>query len=180
MEGPATIGVGYLLHGGNWRDIHDMVRLARDLGVDYVQFRPLILFDQAQPNIQIEGDLTYFAWMERAIGRLNAYAGDSFVVADLDRFRRYRDWQGHGYATCYWSAMQTVITPNGKVWRCTNKREHADACLGDLSEESFADVWERSGGPCAVDSQCRIYCRGHNANLTLDGIMADRVHVNFI
>jgi hypothetical protein len=114
------------------------------------------------------------------MGRLNAYKHDAFVSADQDRFQRYMNWRGHQYQTCYWSALQTVITPNGKVWRCTNKREHPDALLGDLSVESFETMWARSGGPCQVDGACRISCRGDLSNITLDGVMADMAHKNFI
>lgn len=176
-EGKATIGVGFLIHKGNANQVHEMVRLGRSLGVDYVQFRPTIAFEQAAPGELVEPDT---AWIRRALGMLNAYLHDSFVIADRDRFEMYANWRGHGYPTCYWSAMQTVITPNGKVWRCTNKREHPDALLGDLSVESFADIWARSGGPCAVDGACRVLCRGHLSNLTLDKVMAPMPHGNFI
>lgn len=175
-EGKATIGIGFLLHPGNFRDIYHMQKLGRDLGVDYVQFRPTVLYQQDAPGELAEDT----AWVTEAILRLGQYAHDGFVVADIERFKMYRDWKAHGYSTCRWSAMQTAITPNGKMWRCTNKSEHPDALLGDLSAESFADVWARSGGSCAVDSQCRILCRGHIANLTLDGIMQEQVHGNFI
>jgi MoaA/NifB/PqqE/SkfB family radical SAM enzyme len=174
--GNATIGLGYLISGDNWRDIHDMIRLGRILGVDYVQFRPLILFEQATPTELIAET----EWINRALSRLDAYRHDSFVVADPSRFLMYQKWTGHGYPTCYWSAMQTVITPNGKVWRCVNKREHPDALLGDLACEPFADIWQRAGGPCAVDASCRLMCRGHVANLTLDQIILEPVHANFI
>lgn len=176
-KGDATIGVGFLIHAGNWQDIHAMVRLGHELGVNYVQFRPTVHFEQDEPGKSVETDT---AWIRHAMGRLNAYKHDSFVIADRERFAMYADWQGHGYKTCNWSALQTVITPNGKVWRCTNKREHPSALLGDLSVESFETMWARSGGPCQVDSECRILCRGHIANLTLDGIMQPQVHANFI
>ncbi len=175
-EGNATIGVGFLLHRDNFNQVPQMVALGRQLGVDYVQFRPTVHFEQDAPGELVEDT----AWMSWAIGHLHAYAGDSFVIADIERFRRYQHWQGHGYSTCFWSALQTVITPNGKVWRCTNKREHPDALLGDLSVESFADVWARSGGPCQVDNKCRIACRGDISNLTLTPLMAQQVHANFI
>lgn len=175
--GGADIGVGFLIHEGNWRDIHQMVRLGRELGVTYVQFRPTVHFEQDEPGKLQEADTT---WIRHAMGRLNAYKGDKFVIADTERFRMYAEWRGHGYSTCHWSALQTVITPNGKVWRCTNKREHPSALLGDLAVESFETMWARSGGPCLVDGECRILCRGHIANQTLDGIMQPQVHSNFI
>ena len=73
-------------------------------------------------------------------------AGHPILEADTDRFRAYRDWDGHGYGTCWWSALQTCITPNGSVWTCVNKREHSGAKVGDLSRESFADIWARRPG----------------------------------
>jgi hypothetical protein len=153
-----------------------MVALGRSLGVDYVQFRPTIQYQQDAPG-ELAEDTKWITW---AIGWLNEFKGDPFVVADVERFRQYQDWTGHGYSTCHWSALQTVISPNGKVWRCTNKTEHADACLGDLSTESFVDVWARSGGACQVDKGCRVSCIGHTKNITLNDLMQPVLHGNFI
>lgn len=175
-EGKATVGLGFLLHRGNYSQVRNMVKLGRELGVDYVQFRPTVHFTQENPDALAEDT----AWISWAIGFLNEFLDDPFVQVDISRFEMYQKWTGHHYPTCFWSAMQTVITPNGKVWRCTNKREHPDALLGDLSVESFAEVWARSGGPCAVDSQCRVLCRGEIANRTLIPLMAEVPHANFI
>ena len=175
-EGKATIGVGFLLHSKNFNQVRQMVELGRELGVDYVQFRPTVHFEQDAPS-KLTEDTT---WINGAISHLNGYAHDPLVIADIERFRMYHRWNGHGYSTCNWSALQTVITPNGKVWRCTNKREHPDALLGDLSVESFADVWARSGGSCKVDAACRILCRGHIPNITLDKVMQPMAHGAFI
>ena len=125
-QGDATIGVGFLLHRHNFNQVPQMVKLARSLGVDYVQFRPTIRYQQDAPGELAEDT----AWVDWAIGHLNAFAGDSFVIADTERFAMYRDWQSHGYATCYGAALQTAISPNGMVWRCTNKTEHPSALLG--------------------------------------------------
>lgn len=175
-KGKATIGLGFLLHRHNYNQTRHMVVLGRELGVDYVQFRPTVHYKQDAPNLLDEDT----AWMDWAIGWLREFADDPFVIADTDRFRIYQHWQGHGYDTCNWSALQTAISPNGKVWRCTNKTEHADALLGDLSVESFADVWARSGGACAVDGGCRVMCIGHTKNITLNEVMKYQPHSNFI
>lgn len=175
-RGKATIGVGYLLHPGNIEDIPDMVAQGRRHEVDYVQFRPVIQYEQSSPGQLVE-DTT---WINRAINSLRRYAGDPFVQADPWRFEMYRDWAGHGYSTCHWAAMQTVITPNGKVWRCVNRRGHQGALLGDLTIDTFADIWRQSGGSCAVDSGCRLMCRGHISNITLDTVMAEPAHKSFV
>lgn len=174
--GQATIGLGFLLHAENWRDVHSMVKLGRSLGVDYVQFRPTVRFDMATPDQLTEET----SWIGNALGHLNAYTSDPFVSMDLERFRMYQHWRGHGYPTCHWAGLQTVITPNGHVWRCTNKREMPGGLLGDLTQESFADLWARAGGACQVDAQCRVLCRGHVPNVTLDAVLSDHPHPNFI
>jgi MoaA/NifB/PqqE/SkfB family radical SAM enzyme len=174
-EDSATVGLGFLLTRHNVDCIWRMVALGHELGVDYVQFRPTIRYRADAPN-QPDEDT---GWVRHAMRWLRSYAEDPFVVADLSRFAMYADWQGHGYPTCYWAALQTVITPNGRVWACCNKREHPDALLGDLSQESFADVWARAR-PVVVGPQCRVMCRGHVANLTLAHVMHEGAHRNFI
>jgi len=176
LPGNATIGMGFLLHAENYHSVGLMVALGRSLGVDYVQFRPLIAYDQDKPGELVEDT----AWIADAIRTLERYSNDAFVIADTSRFSMYANWQGHGYQTCHWSALQTVITPNGMVWRCTNKMEHPDALLGDLSVESFSTLWQRSGGACTVNSGCRILCRGHLANVTLNELFQPVAHGNFV
>ena len=122
-------------------------------------------------------------WMGlTTVGKLNSFKDDKFVIADTSRFMRYAQWnqQGRGYSTCFWAALQTVITPNGKIWRCTSKREHPDGLLGDLAIESFAEAWARSGGACGVNRMCRVSCKGDLGNQSLDGIMAQQAHASFI
>jgi GTP 3',8-cyclase len=174
-KGPATIGVGFLIHEGNWQKVAQMVDLAHWMGVDYVQLRPTIEYTQQSPSLAPTEPL----WMDDAIDALRVYERNPFVSVDIPRFEAYRDWEGHGYSTCNWSAMQTVITPNGKVWTCVNKRERADALLGDLNSNSFAQVWSNVR-PCAVTDTCRVMCRGHVANITLDAILRKPEHENFI
>jgi MoaA/NifB/PqqE/SkfB family radical SAM enzyme len=174
--GFATVGIGFLIHSGNWQDIPAMVDLGRELHPDYIQFRPTVLYEQHAQNRPAEET----EWLNQAIPLLEEAGRESWVSADVERFKMYRDWNGHGYTRCRWSGLQTVITPNGKVWRCLNKREHEDALLGDLNEVDFADLWRLKGGVCQVNDSCRVMCRGHIANITLDAIMTRPAHPEFI
>lgn len=176
--GNATVGIGYMLHKDNYTQLFNMVQLGRQLGGSYVQFRPAVLYNQHNPSVLAKEDA---AWVKDAIPYLKQYERDSFVIADVERFREYAEWETHGYSQCRWTAYQTVISPNGKVWRCTNRREQPSALLGDLTKETFAELWERSGGPCNVDGQhCRLMCIGHNKNLALEEYMTPVPHINFI
>lgn len=174
FDSGATVGVGFLVTETNYRDVGQAALLADALGADYVQYRPVIRYSQDRPGELAEDTGWLTAAMEE-IARLDS----PNVEADLARFRMYRDWTGHGYPTCWWVTLQTVITPNGMVWRCVNQREHASALLGDLSVEPFRDVWERATAH-TVDGDCRVSCRGHMSNLALAEIMADRPHPEFV
>ena len=174
-SGDATVGIGYLVTADNWRQIPDAVTLCRDLGADYVQFRPTILYDQEKPDVPDDDR----EWLDAAVRLLGWVANESNVIADIGRFEMYRDWDGHNYETCFWSGLQTVVTPNGKVWTCVNKREHAGAEIGDLTVESFAAVWARHK-LAKVTGDCRVMCRGHLANLALDEVMRPREHADFV
>jgi MoaA/NifB/PqqE/SkfB family radical SAM enzyme len=174
--GNATVGVGFLVHRDNYTKLHDMLALALGLGADYAQFRPAVYFDVRNPGKPSE-DTT---WIDEALPELERIARIEKVIVDLDRFRMYRTWQGHGYTTCYWAAMQTVITPDGSVWTCGNKREHAGGWLGNLKSDPFNIIWSDSGGPKEVDEHCRVLCRGHVPNVALQDIMREQPHKNFI
>lgn len=175
-EGQATVGVGYLITRENWRDAPVAAQLAAVMRADYIQFRPTIAYAQDTPGELAEDT----GWLDLAIDCLEHLRRTiPHVEFDLQRFRDYQQWSGHGYATCWWSTLQTVITPNGKLWGCVNKREHPDAELGDLSVESFADVWARRPAR-PVDGSCRVMCRGHVANVELDRVFAPRPHAAFV
>lgn len=173
--GAAVIGIGFLLHAGNFRQIEDMVQLSRQLGADYCQFRPMIEFDPDDPSF-ILGET---GWIDELRSCLWEYENAEDVIADPARFQMYRTWAGHEYKTCHWSRLQTVITPNGKVWACVNKREVPEACMGDLTTQRFAEIWA-SYQALPVNDKCRVMCRGHLANVELDKLMQPAEHVNFI
>ena len=162
-QGNATIGIGFLLWKENWRDTAAMIHLGRDLGADYVQFRPMIWFDLNNPGVVAEDT----AWMDELIPQLEYWKGAPDVIVDVDRFRNYQHWAGHNYPVCWWSRLQAVITPDGSLWTCVNRRGMDGDCLGNLHDEEFMSIWARHKEK-EVDSRCRALCRGHIPNLTLN------------
>ena len=174
-EGEATIGVGFLLHRNNWKQGDQMVELGMSLGADYIQLRPAVMYDQDDMSKAAEDT----SWLKDCIEWLKTLEDEEFIEADLWRFQEYMNFE-RNYPVCYWTALNTVITPNGKIWACVNKRGHEEAEIGDLNDESFEEIWARSGTWSGDFSRCRVLCRGHLANLTLDVIMQEPVHAEFI
>ena len=167
-HGEATIGVGFLLWRENWTQAHEMMQLAFTQGADYVQFRPMILHKLEAPG-EIQEDT---GWMEAIIPMLETLKKYPGVIVDVDRFKNYMNWQGHGYKTCWWSALQTVITPNGNLWTCVNRRGFDGDCIGNLDKDTLYNIWQEHQIK-QVDHDCRVFCRGHIPNTVLDKVMSN-------
>lgn len=170
------VGVSFLLHSGNWHRAFDMLGLARDLGATYATFRPTIETEPHAPGF-VSGNRS---WINEASATLLALSGEPDVEIDPARFYQYRDWIKHPYSTCYGIRLATAITPDGRVWVCTNRRGYTGSCLGDLREESFADIWHRHPGKWTDFEECRVMCRLYAVNETLAAVEAPRPHGAFV
>jgi hypothetical protein len=77
--------------------------------------------------------------------------------------------------------LNATVTPDLRVWVCPNRREFDDgSCLGDLSIESWPEVWARHPHVWTNFSTCRALCRLHPVNETLGEVFKLRDHEAFI
>lgn len=173
----AVVGVSYLLHRDNWRDAPKMRALTQELGATYTTFRPAIHFDAARPAEPL-GDRT---WVTKALPLLTELAQEQDVECDPSRFALWRDWDGtRSYHACLGIRLSAAITPDGRVWVCTERRERANSSLGDLHTESFASVWAKHPAQWTDFSECRAMCRLHRVNEQLDAMSRPRAHAEFV
>lgn len=173
-SGGATVGVSFLLHANNWRRMDDMLALSRSLGSSYTSFRPAVQTSPDAPS-RVTGDLS---WLDAAMPSLRAMRAERDVEIDPDRFAEYGNWKGHGYTACHGIRLNTTITPDGRMWVCPQRRGLTE--VGDLRSESFSEVWARHSGSFRVDDGCRVSCRLHPLNQTLDRIEQPLTHENFM
>jgi MoaA/NifB/PqqE/SkfB family radical SAM enzyme len=170
-DGPATIGVGFLINKDS--DLWETRNFGLSLETDYIQLRPVIQYDHDRPGELAEN----VNWLKMT--DIYELTHHKKVIVDPNRFGMYKHWIGHHYQTCWWSGLQSVITPNGKVWACVNKRGFKDALLGDLNHNTFQEIW--GAIPLqSVNDRCRIMCRGHVPNVALDEMFKEIDHANFI
>jgi MoaA/NifB/PqqE/SkfB family radical SAM enzyme len=174
--GDCTVGVSFLLDADSWQDAWRGLKLADQLGADYTTFRPMINFDQADPA----APLGCRDWITTALPTLRELARTPGVVLDVDRFVEYRDYAGRSYSVCRGIRLNTTITPDGRMWLCPNRRGFAGSELGDLSKESFTDIWARHPGQWTDLTQCRVMCRLHLVNQRLDVIETPMQHQEFV
>lgn len=174
--GPCTVGASFLLDADTWQDAWRGLKLADSLGVDYTTFRPMIAFEQDDPA-RTNADR---GWVTQAEPVLRELARTPGVICDVDRFLEYRDWQGRAYQTCYGVRMNTTITPDGRVWLCVNRRGFPESSLGDLTKQSFGEIWSSHPGEWRDFRQCRVMCRLHLVNERLAAIETPMAHAEFV
>ncbi len=173
-ESGVTVGVSFLLHSENWHRVGAMLTLARELGATYTTFRPTVQTHADQPAVCTEDR----EWVAVADPALRWLAREPDVEIDVERFRDYATWQGHGYTECHGIRLNTTITPDGRVWVCPQRR--GVTALGDLRRESFSDLWARHPGQYTVDAGCRVMCRLHPINQTLTQLAQPMAHEAFL
>jgi MoaA/NifB/PqqE/SkfB family radical SAM enzyme len=171
-----TVGVSFLLHSKNWNRVADMHALARRLGATYTTFRPVVRWESQTPA-QTNDDRS---WMYQALPLLKEMSYHADVEVDVSRFEQYLGWKGHGYSTCYGIRVNSVVTPDGRMWLCCNRRGMPESCLGDLRTESFGAIWARHPASFKVNDQCRTMCRLHPVNQVLSSLETPRAHEAFV
>lgn len=163
-----TLGLGFLLDKDSWRRAPEMVRIGEDCSVDYVQLRPTIGI----------GD---YAWIAKVLPILESLDEAKFVYISRQRFLDMLAFQTdtwtRGYARCRASEFVPCVGAGGELWVCPNTRGLRK--LGDLNTESFASIWERRPTQFVGDD-CRVVCRNHALNETLELICSGAMHGNFV
>jgi len=161
-----TIGVGFLIHGGNWQRISDMIAL--ELNCDYKHFRPVV-------------GLEDYDWVKPALPILEAISLRNDVTVSMQRFLdlwdNSRKLYRRGYSKCRACALTPCIGADGTLWVCPNTRGLRK--IGDLKTQTFRDAWAQRTEQLVGDD-CRIACRNHDLNVTLEYICSEGVHQEFV
>jgi MoaA/NifB/PqqE/SkfB family radical SAM enzyme len=131
-----TVGLGFLTSAASRRDILPFAALGRDLGVDYVQYRPLLRrFGEAELDYSDPGILD-------DMRRARELSADGFQV--LDSTHKYRLIQGgnwrRAYGKCYGQHFAAVVAADGRMYVCCHMRGVDKYCLGDLSRQSLRGI----------------------------------------
>lgn len=177
-----TIGVGYLTRHDTVEDMYAATQLCRDIGADYIQFRPFVRLHTEKTMDYPETDAVM-----AEIRRCCELSTPKFDV--LYSQHKYENIvHGHTvrkYAECYGHHFATVISADRHVYICCHMRGVAAFCFGDLGEKSLAEIWsskERRQACQKVDlSVCPPLCRCDHFNEILWNLKhQDKAHKNFL
>lgn len=185
-----TLGIGGLTdsYSVDRGDVLKMSEFCSGIpGVDYVQFRPMVLnrtkdlsggYDAQQiPELMDQ--------IEEAQRRFNRE--DFRVICSEDKYRALatEDHEKH-YERCHGSFLQCCVGADGNVYICCHWQGEEAKSLGNLYEQSFADIWHGDRAHelrTTLDprTSCPPACRLHPQNMTLEQWKnTSTLHKNFI
>jgi wyosine [tRNA(Phe)-imidazoG37] synthetase (radical SAM superfamily) len=152
----------------NFGEVAAAAQLARDLGCDYVEFKPEYdlghhLVPQPQELRELLGaELIKAAALQDSSFQVIAPAHLSRVVAGepLDEPKTYH--------RCPSVELRTLVTPSG-AYLCPYHRGNLAARYGDPTKASFTELWqsaerERAASRIDPSRDCRFSCIRHDSN----------------
>lgn len=133
-EGKFTIGIAFLVHPFNYFEIHDVAILAKGLGVDYIQLRPVFV-PGAQPLINIWDLVRKTMWnaMELTDDKFKVFP----ILHRFDEMTRVE----RAFESCQGHALLGVVGADSNVYLCCQLRGNPEFSFGSLKKESFFEIW---------------------------------------
>lgn len=179
LRSECVIGVGFLTSDNSVSDMVKATRLAKGMEVDYLQFRPM--------QIHRGGRFGYH-WTDvhREIDECLKYSGNGFkVLYSKHKYEMAHDPKfGRNYGVCYGHQFASVISASAKMYICCHTRGYNKYCIGDLTKNSYKDIWNSKKRMTVVKKidfrDCIPLCRDNTFNQILWNIKEPREHANFL
>ena len=175
----ATIGIGYLTADFTKDGMYDMAVLCKELGVDYLQFRPMQLHNN--------GRFEYYRNdINNEISRCLKLSSDGYKVLYSKHKYDMMNEKNHGrnYQKCFGHQFATVIAADSKMYVCCHMRGYSKYCIGNLKENTFEEIWNSEQRKRVVENidfrDCVPLCRDNTFNQILWNIKEPKEHANFL
>ncbi len=177
-----TLGVQCLLLPDNMKQLPQMAKELRKIGVDYLTIKPYSQHLHSENKMQI--DYEALIDLEKEIKQ---YATDEFAIY----FRVNAMKKMHHekcYKRCYGLPFMTHIDAKGNVWPCIAHIGTENLSYGNINEQTFEEIWEgtrrqevlKQLNEMDINKVCREACRLDEMNKYLDELKHPGAHVNFI
>lgn len=167
------IGLKYLISKINADEVIEAARQAKELGVDYLQFKALRNNKYSIPNSGLEK-------INRLIDQAKALSTERFYIHGS----LFRSPIKH---RCYLTPLHPCIDASANIYLCYlyqhRKKSHI---IGNLYNDSFREIWfskiHKEAMRNIIPRECNIYdCMFQRYNRIVDEvILKDRMHIEFI
>jgi MoaA/NifB/PqqE/SkfB family radical SAM enzyme len=140
------IGVSFVLHPGNYREVYDAAALAREAGADRLRLKRDIS-GQALLNPDQAAEAAGLVKRIRA-----DIVDDAFALVEIHRLDDLND-QTRRFTACTITGLMAAVGSDGHLYPCNYHPRPGGYSYGSAIETSFAQVWE---GPARARLRQRL------------------------
>lgn len=179
------LGINFVVTAENHRDVYEMARLMKSVGVNHVKFTPLCSNETEAYHAPFKDQVM------ADIQKAKELEDEHFRVIDLYTSDFNRVSQGirifdRAYEKCYIKEFICVIAANQKVYYCHDKAYLKNGAVGSLKEQSFKELWysdetTEKFKKFNAHQICNEHCVYDDRNILLNTFFSlDEKHINFI
>lgn len=177
-----TLGVQCLLLPDNMRQLPNMAKQLREIGVDYLTIKPYSQHLHSENKFEI--DYKEMLDLEKEIKQYESNIFSIYFRANAMKKMHHEKC----YKQCYGLPFMTHIDAKGNVWPCVAHIGTDEFCYGNIYERSFEEIWEGTKrqeiiqklNALDINKVCREACRLDEINKYLNELKHPGGHVNFI
>ena len=135
-EGATAFHASYVVFDANERDVLEAARVACELGLDGISFRPDTPFERQ------DRPLAFSAAVERLVAAAAAECdGPEFRVHAETGRREDVAKSGDPSLVCFYANHTTYVAATGDVYPCCYTRVDARYAIGNVLARPFAELW---------------------------------------
>lgn len=135
LAGKTDIGISFLIHQDNWREAYEGAKLFKELGANYIQFKPVYDEDRTA-NIQ-----PYLDQIHALLEQAEELADERFDVINL--ISRVQDVVAprRCFTQCHVTRYQAQLGVDGHIYPCCVLKYEDRYSYGNMYEQSFTEIW---------------------------------------
>lgn len=163
-----TIGTGFITSPKTKADVYAFARLARDLGADYAQYRPML-----RRHGEPEQDYSDAGMLDEMLRARADFETPSYrVLCSEHKYRLIASGElERPYKKCYGQEFAAVVGADRKMYVCCHMRGVPKYEIGDLNRNTVAEVWDSEKRKTIADGvdfkDCPPLCRCDSFNQIL-------------
>lgn len=175
-------GINFVVGKENFNEVYEAGKLMKELGVNHIKFTAQISNDVEKEHSIFKKDV-----INQIHNLIDNFQDEKFKIINLYESDFESDAVfGRKYSKCYIKNFVCVIAANSKVYYCHDKAYLSNGQIGDLSNNTFKNIWfsnETTEKFKQFDAklECKHHCVYDDRNQLLNTFFdLDKNHVNFI
>lgn len=169
------MGVGFVVTPGNWKEIAEAAKIAKDAGAKYLRVSAVFSREGAEPYAKSHH------FIRDQIEQAKELQDETFAVVDFYGNRLEDLNQGApDYKFCGVQQFTLYVGGNLKVYTCCTNAYTKHGEIGDLKEQRFAD-WIKTHRRHDFDARGCHTCQFNDKNRLIDFLVNPApTHVDFV